>query len=88
MSDDDPYEALHGETAYGHAIVEATQSTEAQYIRSLIVSYMREVAEDDDGTSEFVKGYRMALRVAYQVAGGVVDGSEAQWAKVEGTGGG
>lgn len=81
MKVQDPYASLraHHDTAVALALT----SDAAQYIRFAIAEHLAEVDDEQiDPESSFMRGYRMALRVAYIVAGGDVDGSEAQWAQV------
>lgn len=58
------------------------QSDAAAYIRFTLAEYLAELEDNDDLESEFTRGYRMGLRVAFCAAGGIVDGSQEQWDQV------
>lgn len=57
------------------------QSHEAAAIRRKIAEHLAEL-ESQRVDTDFLRGYRTGLRMAYLAAGGVVDGSEEQWAQV------
>jgi hypothetical protein len=58
------------------------QSDAAAYIRWQVAAHLADLEENDDLEEPFTRGYRMALRVTYLIAGGEVDGSEEQWAEL------
>lgn len=77
----DPYRHL---LLFHHtdAVRAAMQSNAASYIRWAIAENMADLEDNDEPDSDFTRGYRMGLRVAFIAAGGDVDGSEEQWAAV------
>lgn len=85
MKVQDPYRSLR--SRHDTAVALALKSEAAQYIQYTIAEHLVEVEQElQDGNQEaadtaFMRGYRMALRVAFIVAGGDVDGSEQQWAQ-------
>jgi hypothetical protein len=77
----DPYQGLllmH----HTDAVAAAMQTNAAAYIRWAIAEHLADVEDNDEPDSDFTRGYRMALRVAFIAAGGDVDGSEEQWAQI------
>lgn len=72
----DPYATLQAH--YDTAVAGALQSNAAEYIRSQILAHLIDLHDDTSGT-QFARGARMGLRLAFLAAGGQVDGDEQSW---------
>ena len=83
MRIEDPYGALKSDAARRTAVWLAITSEPAQYIRAQISDALADLLEEGLPTTDYARGYRHALRVAYLLAGGQCDGSELQWAQIE-----
>ena len=77
----DPFAMLHEPRNYMTAVAVALQSNAAEYIRYQLVEHLADMEVNDDLETEFSRGYRMGLRVAFGLAGGTVEGSEQSWAE-------
>jgi hypothetical protein len=64
------------------AVRAAMLSNAATYIRFAIAELLADVEDNDEPDSDFTRGMRMGLRLAFIAAGGDVDGSEEQWAAI------
>lgn len=74
----DPYGTL--QARHDDVVRAGMQSDAAAYIRWSILGQLAEIEANPE--HPFARGYRMGLRVAFIAAGGLVDGSEENWAQI------